>query len=83
MLDAVRGHGMTPQVEPAPQPHVPKLVDLGELAKLWNLPKTWLHHATRAGAADPLPCVRLGKYVRVDLGDPRLAAWLSRRKAGQ
>jgi len=24
-----------------------------------------------------------GKYVRIDLEDPRLAAWLSRRKAGR
>ena len=73
------------KIEPArsDQPHVPKLIDLGELAKLWSLPKTWLHHATRVGAADPLPCVRFGKYIRIDLADPHLAAWLSRRKAGR
>ena len=71
------------KLEPSPQPHIPKLVDLAALAELWSLPKTWLHHATRTGAADPLPCIRLGKYVRVDLEDPRLAAWLSRRKVGR
>jgi len=73
------------KIEPprSEQPHVPKLIDLGALAELWSLPKSWLHHQTRAGAVDPLPCVRLGKYIRIDLADPRLAAWLSRRKAGQ
>jgi hypothetical protein len=70
------------KLEPAPQTHVPKLVDLAELARLWSLPKTWLQHSTRAGAVDPLPVVRFGKYVRIDLADPRLAAWLTRRKAG-
>jgi hypothetical protein len=69
--------------ELAPQPHVPKLVDLGELAKLWSLKKTWLQHHTRNGAADPLPCIRLGKYVRVDLNDRALLEWLNRRKVGQ
>jgi hypothetical protein len=68
------------QPEAAVRPHVPKLVDLAELARLWSLPKTWLQHHTRAGAADPLPCIRFGKYVRIDLEDPRLAAWLARRK---
>jgi len=71
------------KLEPSPQSHVPKLVDLGELAALWSVPKTWLQHSTRNGAEDPLPAIRLGKYVRVDLADPRLAAWLSRRKVGR
>lgn len=65
------------------RPPVRKLVDLAELARLWSLPKTWLQHHTRAGAVDPLPCIRFGKYVRIDLEDPRLAAWLARRMAGR
>jgi len=64
---------------PAP---LPKLVDLRALAELWNVPVTWLQHHTRSQCADPLPCIRLGKYVRFDLASPALATWLARRQTG-
>jgi hypothetical protein len=63
---------------------IPKLVALEELAKLWTLPLSWLREACRSRCSDPLPCVRLGRYVRVDLADPALVEWINRRRvAGQ
>lgn len=73
------------KIEPLPtQRPIPKLVALEELAKLWALPLSWLREACRSRCSDPLPCVRLGRYVRVDLEDRALLEWLNRRRvAGQ
>jgi|GEM_PF-3602191 len=74
---------ITEMVKSAAEQHIPQLVTLEVLAKRWNIAITWLQHYTRAGVADPLPVIRLGKYVRVDLADPALAAWLNRRRSGR
>jgi len=70
--------------KPEPQPmsvaQVPRLVSLEELAKLWGLPLSWLRESCRTRCADPLPVFRLGRYVRVDLSDQALAAWIQRRR---
>ena len=64
----------------APSAHVPKLIGLDQLAEIWNLPITWVREACRTRCADPLPCFRMGRYVRVDLNDPALGEWLDRRR---
>jgi len=75
---------ITEMLKPAAEPQrIPKLETLQVLAKHWNVGVTWLQHYTRSGVADPLPCVRLGKYVRIDLADPKLADWLNRRRTGR
>jgi hypothetical protein len=66
-----------------PEQRIPQLGTLQELAKLWAVPVSWLCHHTRASASDPLPIVRLGRYVRVDLNDPELLRWLNRRRTGR
>jgi hypothetical protein len=53
-----------------------------ELAARWKVPETWIRHATRSGCADPLPCVRLGRYVRFAWNSPELLAWWRRRQSG-
>jgi hypothetical protein len=58
-----------------------KLCTLKDLAELWNLPVSWLKEYSRSRCSDPIPCYRLGRYVRVDPQSPELAAWLARRKA--
>jgi hypothetical protein len=62
--------------------NVPQLVSLQELAKIWELPYSWLKEACRSRCADPLPTFKMGRYHRVDLADPSLAAWLARRRVG-
>ena len=66
------------------QKPIPELVTLEELAERWALPLSWLRETCRSRCSDPLPCVRFGRYVRVDLADPALVEWLNRRRvAGQ
>jgi hypothetical protein len=52
-----------------------------ELAAKLNVPQTWVREKTRKRAEerdkDPLPVVRLGKYVRFSW--PAIEAWLTRR----
>jgi hypothetical protein len=56
-----------------------EMIDCTELGKRWSLPASWVKEQTRSRAADPLPCVRFGKYVRFAWGSPELAEWLTRR----
>ena len=58
-----------------------KLCTLKVLADLWDVPVSWLKEYSRSRCSDPIPCYRLGRYVRVDPQSPDLAAWLARRKA--
>lgn len=52
-----------------------------ELAKRWNLPESWVYEHVRARAADPIPHLRLGKYVRFQWNSPALREWWSRRQS--
>lgn len=56
-----------------------EVIDSAELAKRWSLPESWIREQTRCRAADPLPCIRFGKYVRFLWQSPELQQWLSRR----
>ncbi len=58
-----------------------EVIDSGELAKRWNVPKSWILEQTRSRAADPIPCLRMGKYVRFEWGSPSLSGWLAKRRA--
>lgn len=58
-----------------------ELIDAPELAKRWALPASWIREQTRSRAADPLPHVRFGKYVRFQWGSPELEQWLNRRRS--
>lgn len=35
-----------------------------ELAARWRVPETWVREQTRSRSKDPLPHIRLGRYVR-------------------
>jgi hypothetical protein len=58
-----------------------EVLDATELAKRWRVPVSWVREYTRDRAADPIPTVRLGRYVRFEWGSPALQKWWgSRRK---
>ena len=59
-----------------------EVIDSAELAKRWCLPETWVRDQVRARVADPIPCVRLGKYVRFEWGSKDLDEWWNRRRTG-
>ncbi len=57
------------------------LLTPGELAERLAVPQTWVREKTRERARvrdkDPLPVVRLGKYVRFSW--PAVEAWIQRQ----
>jgi len=57
-----------------------EVLDASELAKRWHVPESWVREQTRNRAADPLPCVRLGRYVRFEWDSPKLVAWWAKRR---
>jgi hypothetical protein len=57
-----------------------EVIDARELARRWSLPWTWIMEQTRSRAADPIPHIRFGKYVRFRWNSPELAEWLKRRQ---
>jgi hypothetical protein len=57
-----------------------EVVDAIELAQRWRVPVSWIREQTRNRSADPLPCVRLGRYVRFEWDSPKLTSWWDKRR---
>jgi len=53
-----------------------------ELAERWKVPVSWVQEQSRTRALDPIPHVRLGRYVRFSYGSPDLDKWWLRRQGG-
>jgi hypothetical protein len=58
-----------------------EIIDAKELAARWKVPETWIRDQVRSRTTDPIPCVRLGKYVRFEWGSPQLDRWWARRRS--
>ena len=54
-----------------------------ELAARWRVPATWVREQTRSRCVDPIPHIRLGRYVRFSFGSPELSNWWARRQSGR
>jgi hypothetical protein len=52
-----------------------------DLAARWRVPESWIREQTRSRSADPIPHVRLGRYVRFSWASPELASWWKRRQS--
>ena len=52
-----------------------------ELARRWRVPESWVREQTRSRCANPIPHVRLGRYVRFSWGSPDLNNWWARRQS--
>jgi hypothetical protein len=57
-----------------------EIIDSEELAKRWGVPETWVRDQVRRRALDPIPHVRLGKYIRFEWGSEPLNDWWARRR---
>jgi hypothetical protein len=59
-----------------------EILDTAELAAKLHVPQSWVrgHVQPRTAAADRIPHVRFGRYVRFLWGSPELTAWLEGRK---
>jgi hypothetical protein len=60
-----------------------EFINAGELAERWAVPETWVRERVRSRCDDPLPHVKLGKYVRFRWGSPELEEWAERRIVGR
>ena len=58
-------------------------MDVAAVAGLLSVPTTWVYEQTRARATDPIPHQRFGRYLRFDLNDPDLLAWIERHKVSK
>jgi hypothetical protein len=52
-----------------------------ELAERWRVPASWVRDQCRSRATDPIPHIRLGRYVRFSWGSPELTQWWVRRQS--
>jgi hypothetical protein len=57
-----------------------EIIGSAELAKRWNLPESWVRNQTRSNARDPIPHLKLGRYVRFQWNHPDLLKWLDRHR---
>jgi hypothetical protein len=57
------------------------LIDSTELALRLSVPESWVRNRTRerTPAAERIPCIRLGRYVRFDWNSARLQTWIGRQ----
>jgi hypothetical protein len=81
---AARGKRRRPRRRPCPEVRpAAVLLTPEQLAEKLCVPQTWVREKTRERARqrdkDPLPVVRLGKYVRFSW--PAVEAWLARQRA--
>lgn len=58
-----------------------ELLTAEELAERLRVPASWIREQTRSRSlqGDPLPHLRLGRYIRFQWGSPELEGWLRRR----
>lgn len=60
---------------PAPQPLEPSLIlTLEEVAQRLKVSNRWVYEKTRSRCQQPLPTMRIGRYVRFYW--PHVSAWL-------
>lgn len=57
-----------------------EIIDSEELASRWRLPESWVRDRVRARSNDPLPHVKIGRYVRFEWGSPELIQWWARHR---
>ncbi len=63
--------GIAPPISVLNGPSV-EIIDSKELASRWRLPESWVRDRVRTRSDDPLPHVKVGRYVRFEWGSPEL-----------
>jgi hypothetical protein len=49
-----------------------------ELADCLRVRPRWVYDNIRSSSPDPIPCLKLGKYIRFNPESPEFQAWLER-----
>jgi excisionase family DNA binding protein len=68
---------VTTSVSPIDPAHILTLSDIAERLKV---SERWVYEKTRARCQNPLPAIRIGRYLRFYWLD--VAAWLQRQSSG-
>jgi hypothetical protein len=55
------------------------IIDTDDLAAKWKVKPCWVRNHVQPDSDDPIPHLKLGKYVRFQWGHPELIRWLQRR----
>jgi hypothetical protein len=53
-----------------------------ELAERWGVPESWVRNQTRRNCADPIPHIKLGRYVRFRWPSRDLYLWYRKHLRG-
>ncbi len=70
---------IAPSISALNDPSV-EIIDSKELARRLRLPESWVRDRVRARNNDPLPHVKVGRYVRFEWGSPDLVQWWARHR---
>src|SRR5437660_12125217 len=57
-----------------------KIIDSAALAQRLGVPESWIRNQTRRNCPDPIPHVKVGRYVRFEWPSKRLYLWWSRHR---
>ena len=57
-----------------------KLLTVGQVAEMWQLPRSWIYERTRRRGLEQLPHFRLGKYLRFE--EKAVRQFLEQRQVG-
>ena len=50
---------------------IPEILTVKEVAAILKVPVSWIYDHTRSTSLDPIPCFKVGKYLRFLPGDIR------------
>ncbi len=73
---------IAPSISALNDPSV-EIIDSKELARRLRLPESWVRDRVRARNNDPLPHVKVGRYVRFEWGSPELVQWWARHRVSK
>ena len=60
-----------------------QIIDSKELATRLRVPESWVRDRVRVRSDDPLPHVKIGRYVRFEWGSPDLVEWWARHRVSK
>ena len=70
----------TPQAAPVLVDPI-QILTMAEVAIRLKVSKRWVYEKTRDRCRNPLPAIRIGRYLRFDWGD--VSAWLCQQKTAR
>lgn len=81
MSGARRQDTTVPVIVESPSPVDPsQILTLAELAERLKVSERWVYEKSRRRCLNPLPCIRIGRYLRFDWSS--VSSWLRQQERG-